>query len=109
MLANLIGSLFQSALCRLDSPIAFVDVFAHIALPVEVEAPFATLGVCGGVVFVFEVGLVGFGAGAEVLFGVGEEVVRAAAAEVGAADFGVGDGEGRGAGGVGAGEELVAH
>lgn len=34
-----------------------------------------------------------FGAGAEVLFGVCEEVVRAGAGEVGAADFGVREGE----------------
>ena len=36
----------------------------------------------------------GFAAWSNVLFCVGEEVVRACAAEVGAADFGVGDGEG---------------
>lgn len=34
-----------------------------------------------------------FGAGPEVLFCVGEEVVRAGAGEKGAADFGVGEGE----------------
>lgn len=109
MLPNLIRRLLQPPLRALNSPITFRDIFPHIPLPIEIESPFFALGVCGGVIFVFEVRLVGFGAGAQVLFGVGEEVVRAAAAEVGAADFGVGDCEGWGAGGVGACEELVAH
>ena len=51
-----------------------------------------------------------FRAGADVLFGVGEEVVWAGAAEVRAADLRGVEGEGRGLGGGGGGtQERVAH
>ena len=108
-LPDLLLRLLQSPLGDVDAVVAVADVFGNVAFVVEVEAQLVFAGVGQGLVFLAQVGLVGFGAGAEVLLGVGEEVVGAGAAEVGAADFGVGDGERGLFGGAGQGEELVAH
>lgn len=109
-LLELFGGLFEAPAGDVDAAVAVGDVAGDVALVVEFEAPFAFAVFGRGGVFFFEGGVVGFGAGAQVLLGVREEVVGAAAAEVGAADFGVGESQGRGFGRVGVGgEELVAH
>lgn len=108
-LADLVGRLLETALRSVDSAIAIRHVLADVALVVELEAPFPFLRIGGALIFFAEVREVLFGARAEVLLGVGEEVVWTAAAEVGAADFWVGDGENGLLLCAGAGHELVTH
>lgn len=108
-LANLIGCLLQSPLRGLDPPVAVVHIGADIVLIVPFESPVALLVVGGGEIFFAKIWLVGSGARAEILLGVGEEVVGAAAAEIGTADLGVGDGEGGLFVHAGRGHHGVAH
>lgn len=110
-LPDLVGRLLQSPLRLVNPPIAVADIASNVTQIIPLEAPFTLLLLgCGGV-FLLEVWLVGFGTCAQVLFGVGEEVVGTGAAQVRAADFGIGQGQlGRFVGGRGvSGEELVAH
>lgn len=107
-LADLLGRLLEAALGLVDLAVAAVDVVLHVAQVVEVEAPAALLVGIGLGVLGLEGLVVDLGAGAELVLGVGEEVVGAVADEVGAADLGVGDAElGRAL--VGAAHELLAH
>lgn len=108
-LADLVRSLLKTALRCVDSAIAVRHVLADVALVVEVEAPFSFLRIGGALIFFAEVREMLFRAGSEVLLGVCEEVVWTAAAEVGAADFGVGDGKCGLFLCAGPSHELVAH
>jgi len=90
-LPDFIGRLLQPPLRRVDSPVALVNVLLHVPHVVVLEPVLAL--VRRALVFRFQRLAVHLGAGAEVLLGVGEEVVRAGADEEGAADFGVCDGE----------------
>lgn len=102
-LADFVRGLLEAALGGVDAPVAVVDVLLEVAQVVELEGVFGWRGE----VFLFERLGMHFWAGSEVLLGVCEEVVRAGADEVGAAEFGVGDGElGRACGGRGAHELL---
>lgn len=75
-LADLVGRLLQSALRLVDAAVAVVDVFLHVAHVVVLEAVLLFLGRGQPVVFHLERLWVGFGARSQVLFRVGEEVVR---------------------------------
>lgn len=108
-LPNLLGRLLQPPLRLINPPIAVPHEPANIPPVVEFERPLALLHLVRCLVLFAEIRLVGFWAGTEVLLCVGEEIVRAAAAEVGAADFGVGDGEGGLFGGAGYRHHAVAH
>lgn len=90
-LPDLIGRLLQPPLRRVDPPVALVDVLLHVPHVVVLEAVLTL--VRRALVLRFQRLAVHLGTGAEVLLGVGEEVVRAGAGEEGAADFRVGDGE----------------
>lgn len=92
-LADLVGCFFEASLCLIDSAVAFGDEFADVAPVVELEAPVALLRLGGCLVFFAQVRLVCLRARSQVLLGVGEEVVRAGADQVGAAHLGVGDRE----------------
>lgn len=105
-LPNLIGGLLQASLRRIDASIAFINVLLHIAHIVVIEPPLRLVAGRCSFVFCFESLAVDFGTWAQVLFGVGELVVRTGAGEVGAADFGIGDGE-LGVAGCCAAHELV--
>ncbi len=76
-LSYLIRRLLQASLRRVDPAVALVDVFLHIPHVVELEAVFLLVG--RGFVLGFQRLAVDLGAGAEVLFRVCEEVVRAGA------------------------------
>lgn len=104
-LPDFIGRLLQPPLRRVDPPVALVNVLLHVPHVVVLEPVLAL--VRRALVFRFQRLAVHFRAGAEVLLGVGEEVVRAGAGEEGAADFRVRDGElGMARGGSGAHELL---
>ena len=107
-LPHLFLRLLEPPLGDVNPPITFLHILVDVVLVVKLKPPLFSLRGGRGEVFFFEVGLVGFGAGAQVLLGVGEEVVRAGAAEVGAADFAVGYGEG-GLFGCAGRHELLAH
>lgn len=90
-LLDLVWGLFQSALGGVNSPVTVVDVLLHVAHVVKIKAPFGLLRRRCRLILRFQSFAMCFGAGTEVLLGVGEEVVRAGANEVGPADFGVCD------------------
>jgi len=102
-LADLVGRLLEAALRRVDASVALVDVLLQVAQVVELEGVRRRVGL----VLVFQRLAVDFGAGPEVLLRVREEVVRAGAHEVGAAELGVCDGELGGARGGGSAHELL--
>ena len=78
-LPDLVRVLLEPALHAVDAPVAFVDVLAHLPEIVEVEAPpFLLLG-RGFLVFGPQRFRVRSRAGADVLLGVREEVVRTCA------------------------------
>ena len=106
-LANLVGRLLESALGRVDPPVALVDVLLEVAEVVVVEAVLLAVKVREGLVLGLERVRVHARARAEVLLGVGEEVVRAGADQVGPADFRVGEGELRALGRDAAAHELL--
>lgn len=90
-LSDLIWRLLQSSLRGIDPPVALIDVLLHISHVVVLEAVLALVG--RGFVFGLERLAMDLRAGAEVLFGVCEEVVRTCADDVGATDFWVSNGE----------------
>lgn len=108
-LANFVGGLFQAALGTVYAAVAVIDVFLHVSHVVELETPFALLLV----VCVLVLGLQGFAVGlwtqAEILFGVGKQVVRTGADKVGAAHLWISDGELGSARCTGASQQLLAH
>src|SRR5690242_5184989 len=107
-LANLLGRLLQTALGLVDLAVAAVNVVLHVAQVVKVEPPAALLVGVGVEVLGLEGLVVDLGTGPQLVLCVCEEVVRAVADEVGAADLGVRDAELRCAL-VGAAHELLAH
>ncbi|KAL1842549.1 hypothetical protein VTK73DRAFT_3089 [Phialemonium thermophilum] len=108
-LADLVGRLLQASLGGVDAAVAVVDVLLQVAQVVVLEAVLLALVLGQGLVLVLERLGVHLGAGAQVLLGVGEEVVRAGADEVGAAHLGVGQGELGAAGGGPAAHELLCR
>ena len=108
-LADLVGGLLEAALRLVDLAVALVDILCHVAGVVELEGPAPPLVRVGALVLCLERLAVHARARPDVLLGVGEEVVRARAGEVGAADLGIRDGELRLAGGARAVHELFAH
>ena len=108
-LPNLLRRLLQPSLRNINLPITLPHMLPNIRLIIKLKPQLPLLLFRQRLVLFPQVGQVGFGAGAEVLFCVGEEVVGAGAGEVGAADFGVGEGEGLFSRGAGHGHEVVAH
>lgn len=100
--------LFQSPMRSVNTPVAFGDKLSNLALVVMLEAPLAFLSVGGVRVFLAQIWEVLLFADTEVLPRVGEEVVRTAATEIGAANLGVVDGELLRCG-AGEGSVCVAH
>ena len=80
----------------------------HVLHVVELEAPSALLFGIGLLVLGLERLIVDLRAGAELILGIGEEIVGAVADEIRATDFGVGDAELWRAL-VGTAHELLAH
>ena len=89
--ADLVDGLLEAALGFLDAGVALAHVLLHVDEVVPVEVPGALLRLGGLLVLGLQSFVVDLGALAEVLFGVGEEVVGAVADEVRAADLGIGD------------------
>ena len=106
-LTDLVGGLLEPALGPVDAPVAVVDVPADVSHVVVFEPQPGFFGGVLGFVFGFQGFAVDFGAETEVLLGVGEEVVRAGADQVGAADFGVREGELGVPGGLAGAHELL--
>ena len=92
-----------------DAAIALVNVFLHVPHVVVFEAVGLLRRRGEGVVFQFEVFRVGFRTGAQVLFGVCEEVVWTGSHQVGTADGRRGEGQVGGFAGRAHAHELVAH
>lgn len=90
-LPDLIWRLLQSSLRRVDPPVALIDILLHISHIVVFESVFAL--VRRGFIFGLERFAMDLGAGAEVLLGVCEEVVRTCADNIGAANFWICDGQ----------------
>ena len=106
-LADLVGGLLEPALSAVDAPVAIVDVPADVPHVVVFETEPSFFGGVLGFVLGFQGFAVHFRAETEVLLGVGEEVVRTGADEVGAADFGVREGELGVPGGLAGAHELL--
>lgn len=88
-LPNLVGRLLQASLRRIYPAIALVDVLLQVAHVVVLEAVLVLLPLRQPLVFRLEGLGMHLGTLAEILLGVGEEVVRTRAGEIGPADFGV--------------------
>ena len=90
-LSDLIWRLLQSSLRGIDPSVAFIDVFLHISHVVVLEPVLALVG--RGFIFGLERFAMDLRAGAKILLGVREEIVRTCAHNVGTTDFWVSDGE----------------
>lgn len=88
-LPNLVRRLLQASLRRIYPAVALVDVLLQIAHVVVLEAVLVLVPFRQPLVLGLESLGVHLGTLPEVLLGVGEEVVRTRAGEVGPADFGV--------------------
>lgn len=88
-LPNLVRRLLQAPLRRVYPSIALVDVFLQIAHVVVLEAVLVLLPLRQPLVLGLESFGMHLGTRPKVLLGVGEEVVRTRAGDVGPADFGV--------------------
>lgn len=99
-LPNFIRRLLQPSLRSINSSVAFIDIFLHIAHIVVLESEFALLG--GALILLFQRFAVHLWTGPKVLFCICEEIIGAGAGKERAADFRVAEGElgmlGRGAG-----------
>jgi hypothetical protein len=107
-LPDLFGRLLEPTLGRFNLAIAAVNVVLHVSHVVKLEAPPALLVCVCLVILRLERLIVHLLAGAQLILGVGEEVVGAVTDEVGATDLEVGDAELRRAL-VGARHGLLAH
>jgi hypothetical protein len=107
-LPDLFWRLLEPSLGRVDLAIAAVDVVLHVPHVVKVKAPSPLLVGVGLLVLGLEGFVVDLGAGSQLVLCVGEEIVRAVADEVRAADLGIGDAELRRAL-VGSRHGLLAH
>lgn len=87
-LSDLVRSLFQSSLRLIDAPIAVVDVLLQIPHVVIVEAVFGLFRWGEIVVFNFEDLGMCLGTRTQVLFRVGEEIMRTGSDQIGAAHGG---------------------
>ena len=87
-LPDLIRGLLQSALRCVDPPVTVIDVFLHVSHVVKVESPFSLVGCRSCLILGLQSFAMYFWAGSEVLFRVGEEIVRAGSCQVRSADIG---------------------
>lgn len=92
-LTNLIRRLLQPPLRRINPPITLINVLLQVAHVIILEAILLPLLVRQRLVLRLQPLRVHLGAGANVLLGVGEQIVRTGAGEVRTADFGIRHGE----------------
>lgn len=90
-LPDLVRSLFQASLSGIDTSVTIIDVFLHVAHIVVIESPFGLLSCRGGLILRLQSFAVNFLTRAQVLLGIGEEVMRTSADEIRATDFWIGD------------------
>ena len=76
-----------------DTAVTVIDVLLHFAVVIELESPFRLIRRGCSIVLGLQALTMDLRTGSEVLLGVGEQVMRATANEVGAADFRIRDGE----------------
>lgn len=107
-LSYFIGSLLQPPLRAVDSPIALIDVLLHVPKVVVLESPFRFLLGVGGLVLCLQAFVVQLGTWTEILFGVGEQIVRACANKIGAAHLHISY-RNLGSSSAGSTHELLAH
>lgn len=81
-LPNLIRRLLQPSLSRINSPVTIVDILLHITHIVKLKAPFRLLGRRSQLVFRLQSLTMHLGTRTQVLFGIGEEIMRTGPGQV---------------------------